>query len=53
LPYNLRAELANSLFSMFLAMNHISAFVVEAFYKSNNYVGEAIKKFFDIKNKLN
>lgn len=52
LPYNLRAETANSLFSMFLAMNHISAFVVEAFYKSNNYVSEMIKKFFDIKNKL-
>ena len=52
LPYNLRAELANSLFSMFLAMNHISAFVVEAFYKSNNYVSEMIKKLFDIKNKL-
>ena len=52
LPYNLRSELANSLFSMFLAMNHISAFVVEAFYKSNNYVSEMIKKFFDIKNKL-
>ena len=52
LPYNLRAEIANSLFSMFLAMNHISAFVVEAFYKSNNYVSEMIKKFFDIKNKL-
>ena len=53
LPYNLRVETANSLFSMFLAMNHISAFVVEAFYKSNNYVSEMIKKFFDIKNKLN
>ena len=52
LPYNLRAETANSLFSMFLAMNHISAFVVEAFYKSNNYVSEMIKKLFDIKNKL-
>ena len=52
LPYNLRVETANSLFSMFLAMNHISAFVVEAFYKSNNYVSEMIKKFFDIKNKL-
>ena len=53
LPYNLRVELANSLFSMFLAMNHISAFVVEAFYKSNNYISEIIKKLFDIKNKLN
>ena len=53
LPYNLRTELANSLFSMFLAMNHISAFVVEAFYKSNNFVSEIIKKFFDLKNKLN
>ena len=53
LPYNLRVELANSLFSMFLAMNHISAFVIEAFYKSNNYVSEIIKKIFDIKNKLN
>ena len=52
LPYNLRVETANSLFSMFLAMNHISAFVVEAFYKSNNYVSEMIKKLFDIKNKL-
>ena len=53
LPYNLRVELANSLFSMFLAMNHISAFVVEAFYQSNHYVSEIIKKVFDIKNKLN
>ena len=53
LPYNLRVELANSLFSMFLAMNHISAFVVEAFYKSNNYISEIIKQLFDIKNKLN
>ena len=53
LPYNLRVELANSLFSMFLAMNHISAFVVEAFYTSNNYISEIIKKLFDIKNKLN
>ena len=53
LPYNLRSELANSLFSMFLAMNHISAFVVEAFYKSNNYVGELIKKIFALKNKVN
>ena len=53
LPYNLRVELANSLFSMFLAMNHISAFVVEAFYKSGNYVSEIIKKLFDTKNKLN
>ena len=53
LPYNLRVELANSLFSMFFAMNHISAFVVEAFYKSNNYISEIIKKLFDIKNKLN
>ena len=53
LPYNLRSELANSLFSMFLAMNHISAFVVEAFYKSNNYVSEIIKKIFAMKNKVN
>ena len=53
LPYNLRSELANSLFSMFLAMNHISAFVVEGFYKSNNYVGELIKKIFALKNKVN
>ena len=53
LPYNLRSELANSLFSMFLAMNHISAFVVEAFYKSNNYVSEIIKKLFAMKNKVN
>ena len=53
LPYNLRVELANSLFSMFLAMNHISVFVVEAFYKSGNYVSEIIKKLFDTKNKLN
>ena len=53
LPYNLRVELANSLFSMFLAMNHISAFVVEAFYKSNNYVSQIIKKLFEVKNKLN
>ena len=52
LPYNLKVELANSLFSMFLAMNHVSAFVVEAFYKSNNYISEIIKKIFDIKNKL-
>ena len=53
LPYNLRVELANSLFSMFLAMNHISAFVVEEFYKSNNYVSQIIKKLFEVKNKLN
>ena len=53
LPYNLRSELANSLFSMFLAMNHISAFVVEAFYKSNNYVSDLIKKIFAMKNKVN
>ena len=53
LPYNLRVELANSLFSMFLAMNHISAFVVDAFYKSNNYVSQIIKKLFEVKNKLN
>ena len=53
LPYNLRSELANSLFSMFLAMNHISAFVVEDFYKSNNYVSDLIKKIFAMKNKVN
>ena len=53
LPYNLRVETANSLFSMFLAMNHISAFVVEAFYKSNNYVSDLIKKIFAMKNKVN
>lgn len=52
LPYNLYVEIANSLFSFFLALNHVSGYVIESFYKSNNYICEYIKNFFEIKNKL-
>ena len=53
LPYNLYVEIANSLFSIFLALNHISAYVIDVFYKSNSYLCEYIKNIFEIKNKLN
>ena len=53
LPYNLNIEIPNCLFSMYLALNSISGFAIEAFYQSNSYVSEIIKKYFDIKNKLN
>jgi hypothetical protein len=52
LPYNLYVEIANSLFSFFLALNHVSGYVIESFYKSNNFVCEYIKNFFEEKNKL-
>lgn len=52
LPYNLYVEIANSLFSFFLALNHVSGYVIESFYKSNNYICEYIKNFFELKNKL-
>jgi hypothetical protein len=52
LPYNLYVEIANSLFSFFLALNHVSGYVIESFYKSNNFVCEYIKNFFEVKNKL-
>ena len=53
LPYNLYNEIAHSLFSMFLALNHVSAYVVDAFYKSNNVVCEYIQNIFKLKNKIN
>lgn len=53
LPYNLYVEIANSLFSLFLALNHVSAYVIDIFYKSNNFICEYIKNFFELKNKLN
>lgn len=53
LPYNLYVEIANSLFSLFLALNHISAYVIDIFYKSNNLIVEYIKNIFELKNKLN
>ena len=31
LPYNLYNEIARSLFSMFLALNHVSSYVVDEF----------------------
>lgn len=52
LPYNLYVEIANSLFSFFLALNHVSGYVIESFYKSNSYICEYIKNFFELKNKL-
>ena len=52
LPYNLYVEIANSLFSFFLALNHVSGYVIESFYKSNNYICEYIKNFFELKNKI-
>ena len=52
LPYNLYVEIANSLFSIFLALNHISAYVIDEFYKSNSYLCEYIKNIFELKNKL-
>mgnify|MGYP006873136656 CR=1 FL=1 len=51
LPYNLYVEIANSLFSFFLALNHVSGYVIESFYKSNNFICEYIKNFFELKNK--
>ena len=53
LPYNLYNEIAHSFFSIFLALNHVSAYVIEAFYKSNNIVCEYIQNIFKLKNKLN
>ena len=53
LPYNLYIEIANSLFSFFLALNHISAYVIDAFYKSDNFVCYYIKQIFKLKNKIN
>ena len=52
LPYNLYVEIANSLFSLFLALNHVSGYVIDAFYKSNSYLCEYIKNIFELKNKL-
>ena len=52
LPYNLYVEIANSLFSFFLALNHVSGYVIESFYKSNSYICEYIKNFFELKNKI-
>jgi hypothetical protein len=51
LPYNLYSEIAHSLFSMFLALNQVSAYVVDAFYKSNSIICEFIKNIFEIKTK--
>ncbi len=53
LPYNLYNEIAHSLFSMFLALNQVSAYVVDLFYKSNNIFCEYIKNIFELKNKIN
>lgn len=52
LPYNLYNEIAHSLFCIFLALNQVSAFVIDAFYKSNNYIVQYIKKIFEVKSKL-
>ena len=51
-PYNLYVEIANSLFSFFLALNHVSAYVIDAFYKSDNFVCDYIKQIFKLKNKI-
>ena len=51
LPYNLYSGIAHSFFSMFLALNQVSAFVVDAFYKSNSIICEYIKNIFEIKTK--
>ena len=53
LPYNLYNEIAHSFFSMFLALNHVLVYVVDAFYKSNNIVCEYIQNIFKMKNKIN
>ena len=53
LPYNLYNEIAHSFFAIFLALNHVSAYVIDAFYKSNNVVCEYIQNIFKIKNKIN
>ena len=53
LPYNLYNEIAHSFFSMFLALNHVSAYVIDSFYKSNNIVCEYIQNIFKFKNKIN
>lgn len=52
LPYNLYNEIAHSLFSFFLALNHVSAYVIDSFYRSNNFACEYIQNIFKIKNKL-
>ena len=52
LPYNLYNEIAHSLFCIFLSLNQVSPFVVDAFYKSNNYIVQYIKKIFEVKSKL-
>ena len=53
LPYNLYNEIAHSLFSIFLALNHASAYVIDSFYRSNNVVCEYIQNIFKLKNKIN
>ena len=53
LPYNLYVEITNSLFSIFLALNHVSGYVIDSFYRSNNFVCEYIKNIFELKNKIN
>ena len=53
LPYNLYVEIANSLFSLFLALNHVSGYVIDSFYRSNNFACKYIKNIFEIKNKIN
>ena len=53
LPYNLYNEIAHSLFSIFLALNQVSAYLVDIFYKGNTIFCEYIKNIFEIKNKIN